>query len=287
MDDTPYNRQSLSPRLMALPEKLELTIRQRVAFYLDDTSTPAGRAINGAIALLILVSSALFVAETYELSAQTQQLLRWADWTILSLFTLEYGLRLWSAERRVRYGLSFYAIADLIAILPFWLGFLDSRFIRLLRWLRILRLVRFVEDRALLGAVTTQDGLIFVRILFTLVAIIFIYSGLIFQVEHVANPEGFQTLLDAVYFAVVTMTTVGFGDVTPISETGRGLTVLMILTGIALIPTQIGNLIQQLGQVNQSIRQDCQSCGLSVHQRDARFCRRCGAALAETPPDLE
>lgn len=254
-------------------------LRQRVAFYLDDTSTAVGRSLNGAIAMLILASAALFVAETYSLSASVQQILHLADWSILSLFTLEYGLRLWCAERPLRYAFSFYAIADLIAILPFLLGFLDIRFIRLLRWLRILRLLRFVEDRALLGGLTTTDSLIFARILFTLMAIIFIYSGLIFQIEHAANPEGFQTFLDAVYFAVVTMTTVGFGDMIPVSETGRWLTVMMILTGIALIPTQIGNFIQQVSRINQSICNDCPSCGLSIHQSDAQFCRRCGTPL--------
>ena len=74
-------------------------LRQRVAFYLDDTSTAVGRSLNGAIAMLILASAALFVAETYSLSASVQQILHLADWSILSLFTLEYGLRLWCAER--------------------------------------------------------------------------------------------------------------------------------------------------------------------------------------------
>lgn len=256
-----------------------MNLRQQIAFYLDDTSTAIGKGVNGAIAVLILTSAALFVAETYVLPDDIQRILQIADWSILSLFTLEYGLRLWCAKHPLRYGLSFYAIADLIAILPFLLGFLDIRFIRLLRWLRILRLLRFVENRALLGALTTTDSLIFARILFTLMAIVFIYSGLIFQIEHTANPQGFRTFLDAVYFAVVTMTTVGFGDVTPVSETGRWLTVLMILTGIALIPTQVGNFIQQASRINQSIRSDCPGCGLAVHQSDAQFCRRCGTPL--------
>ncbi|GGA28414.1 ion channel [Okeania sp. KiyG1] len=82
--------------------------------------------------------------------------------------------------------------------------------------------------------------MILTRILFTLFTIIFIFSGLIYQVEHGVNSESFKTFLDAVYFSVVTMTTVGFGDVTPASENGRLLTVLMILTGISLIPSQLG-----------------------------------------------
>lgn len=136
---------------------------------------------------------------------------------ILVGFTAEYLLRLWSAERPWRYALSLYGLLDLLAILPFFIGFWDVRFIRLLRWLRILRLVRFFEDRVLFGYISGTDTLIVSRIVFTLVAIVFIYSGLIFQVEHGRNPA-FGTFLDAVYFAIATMTTVGFGDVTPISE---------------------------------------------------------------------
>jgi voltage-gated potassium channel len=126
---------------------------------------------------------------------------------------------------------------------------------------------------------TSTDSLILIRILFTLVAIVFIYSGLIFQVEHPRNSEDFGTFLDALYFAIVTMTTVGYGDVTPLSEAGRGLTVMMILTGIALIPTQISSLIRQLVKVSQPQHLPCPSCGLTLHDDDAQFCKRCGSRL--------
>ena len=119
--------------------------------------------------------------------------------------------------------------------------------------------------------------------MFTLFSIIFIYSGAIYQAEHERNPESFATFLDAVYFAVVTMTTVGFGDLTPTTEAGRGLTIAMILTGIALIPTQVGNLIAQFTKVKNSVRIACENCDLLGHEADAQFCRRCGEAL----PSLE
>lgn len=258
-----------------------MSLRQQIAFYLEDTTTVVGKVVNFAIAALILLSAAIFIVETYPISIATQNLLKIVDFTILGLFTVEYLLRLWVATNRLQYVLSFYAIADLIAILPFLLGFFDLRFVRLVRWLRILRLVRFVEDRALFGRLTTSDSLAVARIFFTLFAIIFIYAGLMFQIEHPQNPGNFRTFLDAVYFAIVTMTTVGFGDLTPISEAGRWLTVVMILTGIALIPTQIGNLIRQFSKVTNAIEITCTGCGLSLHEPDAQYCRRCGTILSE------
>lgn len=260
-----------------------MPLRQKIRFYLDDTETVWGRVINGAIASLILLSAAIFVIETYPLSVAAHMMLRWADWIILGLFTVEYGCRVVSAERPLHYLLSFYALVDLVAILPFWLGWMDARFVRLLRWLRILRLIRFMRDRRLLGRLTTGDSLIFAQIVFTVLSIVFIYSGLIFQVEHANNPQVFTTFVDAIYFAVVTMTTVGFGDLTPVSESGRLLTVLMILTGVVLIPTQVGNLIRHAGKVANALDVICPNCEWPTHEADALFCKRCGYALPHPP----
>ncbi len=155
--------------------------------------------------------------------------------------------------------------------------------------MRILRLARILSNRVWFGKFTSADSLILIQILFTLAAIVFIYiyagiyAGLIFQVEHPRNPKGFRTFLDALYFAIVTMTTVGYGDIIPLSETGRALTLMMILTGIALIPTQISSLIRYLVKVTNSQQVACGSCGLVVHDQDARFCKQCGTALELKP----
>ncbi|PZV02202.1 MAG: Ion transporter [Leptolyngbya sp.] len=252
-------------------------LRERLRGYLDTTDTLTGRVVNGAIVLLIFMSAAIFVVKSYPISPALDKWLDWLDWLIVLAFTLEYGLRLWTAPRPWQYAFSLYGLIDIIAILPSWIGVFDIRFLRFFRSLRILRLVRIFNDRLWFGQVTSTDSLILIRILLTLGTIVFIYSGLIFQVEHPSNPAEFGTFLDALYFAVVTMTTVGYGDVTPISEAGRGLTVMMILTGIALIPTQVSSLIRQLGQVGQ--HRPCTNCGLTLHDNDAQFCKRCGTLL--------
>lgn len=254
-------------------------LRQKIAFYLENIENPIGRAFNLIITGLLLFSSGIFVAETYPIPHYVRVNLETIDFCILLLFAWEYLLRLWCAENKLEFLLSFYSLIDLIAILPFFLGLVNISFIRLIRWFQILRLIRFIEGRRLFGRFISEDSTVSARILFTLFAIIFVYSGLIYQVEHPVNPKGFRTFLDAFYFSVVTMTTVGFGDVTPTSEAGRLLTVLMILTGIALIPVQLGDVIKRLIKSANQVETLCPGCGLSSHDADARFCKICGTKL--------
>ena len=250
-------------------------LKSRIRAELEEAETSLGLGINIAIATLILLSAGLFVAETYPLSSSLSAILTLVDRLILVAFALEYGVRLWAAEQPLRYIFSLYAIVDLVAILPVLAGVFDTRSFRLIRWLRILKLARFLEEEHWLG----REGLIVARIIFTLFSIVFIYSGAIYQVEHPIDPDVFRTFLDATYFAVVTMTTVGYGDVTPVSEAGRTLTVMMILTGIALIPSQVGSLIQNISRMQSVNIVRCESCGLSSHEADALYCRRCGTRL--------
>jgi voltage-gated potassium channel len=265
-----------------------MELRKIVRFYLEDIETSIGRAINLAIAGLVLLSSAIFITETYVIPETVRVRLDLLNQIILVIFTIEYLLRFWSAERKLRYFFSLYALIDLVAILPFLFTAIDFRFIRIFRWFRILRLLRYVEGKyvegkTIFGYVSREDSAIFIRILFTLFSIIFIYSGLIYQVEHPINPKVFATFLDAVYFAVATMTTVGYGDITPISQIGRLLAVMMILTGIALIPWQVGDLIRQLVKTStQTVAEIlCSNCGLTTHDTDARFCKICGKPLVK------
>lgn len=255
--------------------------RQKVRFYFEDIETPIGKAINLLITGLVLLSCTSFVAETYPLPESMHRWLNQLNDLILALFTIEYVLRFWSAERRLRFLLNPYSLIDLVAILPFLFTALDIRFIRIFRWFRILRLIRFFEGRTVVGYVTRQDSAIFARILFTIFTIIFVYSGLIYQVEHPINPDKFATFLDAIYFSVATMTTVGYGDITPVSEIGRLLAVLMILTGIALIPWQIGELIKQLIKTSNQVETLCTNCGQETHDLDARYCKICGWQLSK------
>ncbi len=256
-----------------------MILTEKISLYLEDIENPIGRIVNLLITGLVLISTGIFVAETYPLSAELRSLVNQIDLIILAIFAVEYLLRFIATPDKVKYFFSFYSLIDLIAILPVLTGVTDVSFVRILRWFRILRLLRFIEGKALLGNLDREDSSIVIRILFTIFSIIFIYSGLIYQVEHSVNPKDFGTFFDAVYFAVVTMTTVGFGDITPISQAGKLMTVLMILTGIALIPWQLGDLIKQIAKSGSKVSKVCKSCQLASHDLDASFCKHCGAKL--------
>jgi voltage-gated potassium channel len=254
-------------------------LRATVGFYLDDIQTPLGVAIDVIITLLVLVSVGVFVAETYALPPQIRTFLDALNTTVLWIFVVEYVLRLWCAPNRLRFIFNIYSLIDLVTIAPFVVGVSDAGFLRIFRWFRILRLIRFLGNKTLWGKIRSEDAPIFIRILFTLFAIVFVYSGLIYQAEHHINAKEFHTFLDAFYFSVVTMTTVGFGDVTPITQTGKLLTVLMIVTGVALIPWQVGDLVRRLVKSGAQREVMCTGCGLAFHDPDAQFCRRCGTGL--------
>ena len=256
------------------------SLKEKTAFYLENTDTIVGLWFNLTILGLILLSSAIFVAQTYPIGEQLKISLEFADSIILVIFTLEYLLRLWTAKKPHKFLFSFFGIIDLIAILPLFIGWTDIRFIRVFRWFRILRIIRFWNiERQILGF-KTEDSIVFVRIFLTLFTLIFVYAGLIYQVEHQINRDRLENFFDAFYFVVVTMTTVGYGDVTPLSEAGRFMTVLMIFTGVLFIPWQLSELIGQVVKSANSIEQPCTNCGLSRHEPDALFCKQCGTELS-------
>lgn len=256
-----------------------LSLRQKVAFYFEDTETKLGLWLDLIILGLILLSSGIFVIQTYSISQKIQTILDTADLFILIAFTVEYVLRLWSAEKPKRYLFSFFGFIDLLSILPLLVGWIDIRFLRVFRWFRILRIVRFWKIEKRLLPIATEDGIVFARIFLTLFTLIFVYAGLIYQVEHQINSDRLVNFFDAFYFVVVTMTTVGYGDVTPLSQTGRFMTVLMIFTGVLFIPWQLSELIGQVVKTSSLIEQKCSNCGLLRHEPDALFCKQCGTEL--------
>ncbi|HAC63373.1 MAG TPA: Ion transporter [Cyanothece sp. UBA12306] len=255
------------------------TIREKFGHYLEDFQSPIGVTINLIILGLILLSSAIFVIETYPIPGYLSKTLHQIDQIILWLFAIEYIIRFWSSNHKLKFVFSFFSLIDLLAIIPLFLGFLDVRYIRIVRWFRILRLITLVQFEAFMFKLKTEDGINLSRIFLTLFSLVFIYSGTIYQIEHKTNPKVFENFFDALYFSIVTMTTVGFGDVIPLSKSGKIITLIMICSGIVLIPWQIGILTQQLLKITHKSNKLCSHCGLNIHEQDANFCKICGTKL--------
>jgi voltage-gated potassium channel len=255
-----------------------LSLRGKINSHLEELQTSIGIILNLTILILVLLSLAIFVISTYNLPDNLRVWINFIDKGIIFIFSLEYLIRFWLSNNKIKYLFSPFSLIDLIAIVPLVFGIFDVSFVLIFRWFRVLRIFRFFQLELSLLNIQNQDKIIVTKIFLTLFSIIFTYAGLIYQVEHPNNPQGFADFFDALYFSVVTMTTVGFGDVIPLSPNGKLLTILMILTGVIVIPWQTGDLIKQFVRSSQ-MKKTCSGCGLSLHDADANYCKICGVKL--------
>jgi voltage-gated potassium channel len=263
-----------------------MNFRQTLHFYLIDCQTPLGKGIDIFIILLNVVVCVLFVLETYPISVHARRLLWNTEVIIVAFFIVEYVLRLYGAENRWRHIRNIYSVIDLMAILPtlFLMFFPDPsrtilfvQIIRVFKVFRIFRFLRFMADPDFFFGHLTLYFLKVMRLAVTIFIIFFISSGVFFTVENGIN-DRINTFGDAFYYTVVTLTTVGFGDITPTSEAGRWVTVMMIISGIILIPWQAGQIVREwLRSRKRDIT--CRTCGLRFHDIDASHCKACGSVI--------
>jgi len=260
--------------------------RETIQFYLIDCKTPLGKLIDAFIIILNLFICAIFVIETYPVSAATKALLWKAEVIIVLFFMIEYAARLYGARSRLKQLVDVYGIIDLIAILPtlallvlpafgITLNFSFVKLIRIFRVFRIFRFLRFTVDPDFFFGSITTHLLKVVRLVLTILIIFFISSGLFFYVESATNAH-VKNFGDAFYFTVVALTTVGFGDITPRSDAGKWVTVMMILSGIVLIPWQVSRVVKEWIHMASKEEIVCSRCGLRYHDRDASHCKACG-----------
>lgn len=268
------------------------TLLYRIVF---GTDTRAGRLFDLAVILCIIASVAAALLDSVaSLNARFHAALYAAEWIFTILFTLEYGLRLYcSPSPRRDYVLSFFGLVDLFSILPTYLSLLVPgasyllvlRLLRVLRIFRILKLVRFMEDaNILLHALTGARRKILV-FLFCVIVLIVIFGSLMYVIEGPEN--GFTSIPISIYWAIVTMTTVGYGDISPQTGIGQTLASIAMITGYAIIAVPTGIVSAELINEYQTRHRDherdysivCLDCGRRGHDRDARHCKQCGAGL--------
>ena len=262
-------------------------LKKRVAFYLNDSTTFSGKMLDIVLLFLNLAACALFViASNYKDDLPVF----WSsvDVVIVSLFSFEYILRVWSAEKRSAYIFSFYGLIDLISILPSLITLSELRFLRGLKVLRIMRFLRFLETESFFFGKLSKLQLQAARTVLTVFTILFVSSGFILYFESYDSNHLIKTFGDAFYFCVVTLSTVGFGDMTPVTLGGRWATVVMILGGAIMVPYQAGKLVKVLlSDANKKNKVICKKCGLIGHDSDASHCKACGAVIYQEYIDLD
>lgn len=266
------------------------TLRARIHQIVFEADTPAGRAFDVAVICLILLSIVVVSIETIPgLSVQTRRALRITEWAFTIVFTIEYLLRLWTVRRPLVYARSFFGLVDLLAILPTWISILMPgaqallvvRVLRLLRIFRILKLARFLtEARTLTNALRASSRKIAVFLL-SVATIVVIMGSVMFVVEGPEN--GFTSIPVSMYWTIVTLTTVGYGDIAPRTPLGQSIASLVMIMGYGIIAVPTGIVTAELayGHAEQHpvSTQACPDCGAGAHEFDAKFCRKCGAAL--------
>lgn len=265
--------------------------RQRLHEVIFEADTPAGKAFDLILLLAILASTVAVMLETVDhLRADYYLPLRTAEWVFTVLFTVEYALRLICVRRPSRYALSFFGIVDLVSFLPSYISLLVPgaqtllviRLLRLLRIFRILKLARFLTEAAELRDAVYGARNKIVVFLFTVLTVVSIMGAAMYLIEHDHNP-GFRNIPQSMYWAIVTMTTVGYGDITPITVPGKLVASLIILTGYAMIVVPTGfvsaEFVAAKDRHKPPTTQACPSCMRHGHDADAVCCKWCGARL--------
>jgi voltage-gated potassium channel len=264
--------------------------RLRLYTVIFEADTRAGRWFDQAVIAAILLSVAIVVIDSIRpVRRDHLDLFAMLEWCFTALFTVEYLARLACVQRPWRYATSFFGIVDLLAVLPTYLALLvpgasaliDVRILRLLRVFRIFRLTQYVHEFSALGnALTASRRKILVFLSFVLMMVL-VTGTLMYVVEGPAH--GFTSIPTSMYWAISTMTTVGFGDIVPKTDLGRAIAAAMMLLGwgVLAVPTGIVTsemTAQRRGWASVTTR-TCPACLSEGHAENARFCSDCGAAL--------
>ncbi len=267
--------------------------REKLFIIIFESDTPAGKLFDLALIVTIALSVLVVMLDSVKAIREVySEWLRIAEWFFTLLFTVEYALRLYCVDRPGRYARSFFGLIDLLAILPTYFSFImpETIYMMVIRVLRILRVFRILKLGAYLGeADILMKSLAASRkkievFLFAVLMLVIIFGSLMYLVEGEEN--GFTSIPRSVYWAIVTLTTVGYGDIAPKTAIGQAIAALIMICGYGIIAVPTGIVSAEMFRAGReekpmrnSIRAGCTACGLEFHEEDARFCRRCGAKL--------
>ena len=264
------------------------SLRERLHDTIFQHDEPAERAFDVVVIAAIVLSVLVVMLDSVaSISARYGRYLYAAEWFFTGLFTVEYLLRLWTARNRLRYARSFYGVVDLLSVLPTWLSILFPpgrflvvlRVLRVLRVFRILKLAEYVEQGAVLSAALRASRYKITVFVCTVLTVTVVVGSLMYLIEGPSS--GFTSIPQSVYWAIVTLTTVGYGDVAPESPLGKAMAATLMIMGYGIIAVPTGIVTLELDRASRASapRRECPGCGVTRHDADATFCKHCGTQL--------
>jgi len=264
-------------------------LRERVRIIIHEADTPAGKAFDVALIMCILASVAVVMMITVPSLESWHGTLFAIEWGFTILFTIEYALRLWSVDSPAKYARSFFGVIDLIAILPTYISaiipganyLLVVRALRVLRIFRILKLIEYVRGaRTIMRALRAS----FAKITVFLLAVIILATiiGAVMYLVEGQHGTKFESIPKSIYWAIVTLTTVGYGDITPATALGQFLAAVVMIMGYSIIAVPTGIVTAEMTRMDGPDAPNtraCPNCGVEGHRTDAVHCHACGETL--------
>ncbi len=266
--------------------------KEKVHEIIFEADTKAGKWFDIILLVLIVASVIVVSLETVEsLNIRFGTLFLWLEWIFTIFFTIEYVLRIYAVRNPSKYIFSFYGIVDLLAILPLYLSlffvaskhFIIIRVMRLLRVFRIFKLGSFLQHgNVIVNSLKASRAKITVFMYFVLLAVI-VFGAVMYMVEGVSN-DGFDSIPRSIYWAIVTLTTVGYGDISPITPLGQFIAACIMILGYAVIAVPTGiisaEMVSSISKDKKKIStQACRFCGHEGHDYDAVHCKYCGEKI--------
>ncbi|MFC6267635.1 ion transporter [Frigoriflavimonas asaccharolytica] len=259
--------------------------KRRVFLIIYYSNTKAGKLFDVLLILMILTSTIVIMLESMSaVDIKFHEFFVWTEWTITAFFTVEYILRILVVKNKKQYIFSFMGIIDLLSILPLYLSlfFHFTKFLSIIRLLRILRVFRILnlldymnDGQYIMKALKSSSRKIYIFLLFICI-LVTIIGSMMFVIEEGNN--GFTNIPTSIYWAVVTVTTVGYGDIAPMTALGKFLSVILMLCGYSIIAVPTGIMTAEM-QKKVSGERECKRCGTGDISNDARYCRKCGERL--------
>ncbi len=279
---------------MAKAETKAPDTRELVRKIIHEADTPSGKAFDVALIIAIVASVAVVMLLTVPGLEAWHDTLMKIEWGFTILFTIEYGLRLWSVDSPGKYARSFFGVIDLLAILPTYISaifpganyLLVVRALRVMRIFRILKLVEYVKGaRVIMRALRASQAKITVFLMAVL--ILATIMGAVMYLAEGGPGTKFESIPRSIYWAIVTLTTVGYGDISPITPLGQFLAAIVMIMGYSIIAVPTGIVSAEIAKVdgpNAPNTRACPNCGVEGHRLDAKHCHACGGELHA--PDL-